>query len=84
MITRVRQLTADDKALLASALQAAGFKARLRVFPGMIRAVITPEDFDRQALADALNVAGFRFADGRPFGRYSFNGNEAAVRYMVA
>lgn len=82
-MTQVRYITAEDKVLLAGTLHAAGFTYRLRVIRSGIRAVVEG-NFDRQALADALNAGGFRFAAGQLFSRYSFNGNEAFVRGVVA
>jgi len=81
MSTRI--ITAEDKVFLAGTLHAAGFKYRLRVIHKGIRAVIIG-DFDRQALADALNAGGFRFAYGQAFTRYAIDGNQAFVRGVVA
>lgn len=78
-----RYITAEDKIFLAGTLHAAGFNYRLRVIRSGIRAVIDG-DFDRQALADALNAGGFRFAGGQLFTRYSIDGNQAFVRGVVA
>ncbi len=82
-MTRVQKITATEKPLLAITLLLAGAPARLRVQRDCIRAVFAP-DFDRQAVADALNAEGFRFAGGQLFNRYSFNGHEAFVRGVVA
>jgi carbamate kinase len=83
MAQRIRQITKEDKLFLAGTLHAAGFGYRLRVIRSGIRAVVDA-DFDRQALADALNAGGFRMAAGVEFSRFSFNGNEAFVRGVVA
>lgn len=79
MTNRVRQITAADKPNLAIVLLNAGVKARLAVKRGCIRAVIDGE-FDRASVAAALNENGFRFAAGREFGRFSFDGQQVFVR----
>lgn len=82
-MTKVRFITADDKAALAATLNAAGVTARLRVADGCIRAVVAG-DFDRAAVAAALNAAGFRFAAGQEFTRFSFDGEQVFVRGVTA
>lgn len=79
----VRTITAEDKVFLAGTLHAAGFTYRLRVIRNGIRAVISG-DFDHQALADALNEGGFRFAFGQKFSRFCVDGNQVFVRGVVA
>ena len=83
MTERVFQITATQKPLLAMTFLLAGVKARLRVQAGCIRAVIEG-DFDRQAVANALNNDGFRFAAGQLFTRYSFDGAQVFVRGVTA
>ncbi len=77
----VRTLNETDKALLAAVLMNAGVKARIRKFPGCYRVVF---DGARETVADALNGEGFLAAGGQPFGRFSFDGNQAFVRYVAA
>lgn len=83
MTNSIRKITATDKAILTTTFLNAGVSARLRVTHGAIRAVITGE-FDRVAVAAALNNDGFRFAAGQTFSRFSFDGESVFVRGVVA
>lgn len=75
----VRTITAADRMLLALALHSAGIKARIRKFPGCLRVVFDGSWVD---VAEVLNGEGFLPATGRPFDRFSFDGNQAFVRYV--
>ncbi len=77
---QVRTITADDKALLAIALLNAGVKARIRKLNLGLRVVFNGS---WESVAAVLNSEGFRFADGREFSRFSFDGNQAFVRYVA-
>lgn len=81
MTKQVRTLTATDKALLALALRNAGIKARVRKISNGLRVVF---DGSWEGIAAVLNAEGFRHATGGEFSRFSFDGNQAFIRYVEA
>lgn len=76
-----RTLTQTDQVLLAAALLNAGIKARIRKIRNGLRVVF---DGPSAPVADLLNDEGFLHANGCPFDRFSFDGNQAFVRYVRA
>ena len=80
MTKQVRAFTQEDKLLLAVALLNAGIKARIRKLNIGVRVVF---DGSQEAVAAVLNSEGFLHANGGSFDRYSFQGNQAFVRYVA-
>ncbi len=79
MTKTVRAFTKEDKLLLAVALLNAGIKARIKMLNLGARVVF---DASQDAVAEALNSEGFLHADGGAFDKFSFQGNQAFVRYV--
>lgn len=81
MTKMVRKFNNEDKILLAVALLNAGIKARIRKLHLGVRVVF---DGSQEAVAEVLNSEGFLTAAGDKFGQFSFQGNQAFVRYVEA
>jgi hypothetical protein len=79
MTKLVRTLTATDKAYLALVLSNAGVKARIRKIHNGLRVVF---EGSYEAIAPILNSEGFRHANGGQFSRFSFDGQQAFIRYI--
>lgn len=75
----VRTLAPTDRALLKLALQNAGIKARIRKLRLGVRVVFVG---GWEPVAEVLNSEGFRAAGGAQFARFTFQGQQAFVRYM--
>ena len=79
MTKQVRVFAKEDQILLAAALLNAGVKARIRKLHLGVRVVFTGSQDD---VAEVLNSEGFLHANGGPFTQFSFQGNQAFVRYV--
>ncbi len=79
MTKQVRAFTKEDQLLLAVALLNAGIKARIRKLAIGVRVVF---DGAQDEVAAVLNSEGFLHANGGPFTQFSFQGNQAFVRYV--
>jgi hypothetical protein len=79
MTKTVRAFTKEDKLLLAVAFLNAGIKARIKMLDLGARVVF---EASQDAVAEVLNSEGFLHANGGPFGQFSFQGNQAFVRYV--
>lgn len=75
----VRRLNDADRALLGVVLLNAGVKARIRKLRLGYRVVFQGA---WEPVAEAINPEGFRTAGSERFGRFSFQGQQAFVRYM--
>ena len=73
-----RTLTKADKALVALAFANAGIKARIRMLRLGFRVVF---EGGWEPAAAVLNSEGYLTAGGEAFGRFSFQGQQAFVRY---
>lgn len=80
MTKTVRAFTKEDKILLAVALLNAGIKARIRKLHIGVRVVF---EGSQDEVAAVLNSEGFLHANGGPFTQFSFQGNQAFVRYVA-
>jgi hypothetical protein len=79
------RISKAHKAAINSALEAVGFAPRLRVFQTCIRVVVdgTESAEARDAIAAALNAAGFRFAGCTPFSRSAVGPNYGSLQTFV-
>ena len=77
---KVRVFTKEDKLLLAIAFLNAGIKARMKMLNFGVRVVF---EGPQSAVMAVLNAEGFLSSSGEAFGVYSFQGNQAFVRYVA-
>lgn len=80
MTKQVRKFNKTDKMLLAVALLNAGIKGRIKMLNLGCRVVF---EGSSDAVAAVLNSEGFLHASGDAFGPFSFQGNQAFVRYVI-